>query len=380
MYAVVNGVNQWLDGNRAQRKKQKRALESEAKANQTTNAQGPNQQPANATAVDPAVSAEVLELETAIGHGKNLGAGVSLYEARLHAIRPPPATAKTPTYGQAKHAAEVLERKHSSQCDSVVAAQRNLDAQQAKLEELALELEEAIVLRDTIMERDYKATKAPQPAKSLLHVDQILKGEQIQLVYGKLFDPCDPALNTDDVAHLQAIEAAVQATAMEAFKATFGKILATETEKFQVEYRGRAAKRKKVGEDGEEGEDKMDTDAATLGLPPPPNPLPPDTAPTPTDPPTPATPAATQHEIAPASASLASSSKDGGGAPPQTTPQRPKRTNAEETPEDKKKREDTAASEALRTKSISAAKKIREQKVLDSGAEQIAVDDDDPAL
>ena len=115
-------------------------------------------------------------------------------------------------------------------------------------------------------------------------------------------------------------------------------------------------------------------------LPPPPNPLPPGTAPTPTDPPTPATPEATKHDDAPASGSPASSSKDGGGAPPQTTPQRPKRTNSEETPEDKNKREDTAASEALRTKSISAAKKIREQKVLDSGAEHLAVDDDDPNL
>ena len=137
MYVVVNGTSQWLDGNRAQRKKQKRALENEAKAKQVTDTQGASQPAGTANAVDPAVSAEILELETAIGHGKHLGADVSLYEARLRTIRPPPAAAKTPTYGQAKHAAEVLERKHSSQCDSVVAAQRNLDAQQAKLEELA---------------------------------------------------------------------------------------------------------------------------------------------------------------------------------------------------------------------------------------------------
>jgi len=97
MYVVVNGANQWLDGNRAQRKKQKRALENEAKAKQTTDAQGSNQPAGNASAVDPAVSAEVLELETAIGHGKHLGADVTLYEERLRTIRPPPAAAKTPT-------------------------------------------------------------------------------------------------------------------------------------------------------------------------------------------------------------------------------------------------------------------------------------------
>ena len=199
----------------------------------------------------------------------------------------------------------------------MVAAQRNLDAQQAKLEELALELDEAIVLRDAIMEKDYKATKAPQPVKSLLHVDQILKGEQIQLVYGKLFYPSDPALNTDDVAQLQAMEAAVQATAMEAFKATFGKILAAKNETNQEEYRNRAGKRKKVGEDDP---DKMDTEAANKNLPPPPDPLPTGPAPTPTDPP----PSATPQGVAPASASPASSSKDGGGPPPQATPQRPK--------------------------------------------------------
>jgi len=377
MYVTVNGTLQWLDGNRAQRKRQKRALELDAKASQTKDDQAPNQQTANAAAVDPAVAAEVLELEAAVAHGKKLGADVTLYEARLLAIRPPPPTAKTPTYGQAKHLADVLERKHSAQCDSVVAAQRNLDAQQTKLEELALELEEATVLRDAIMERDYQAKKTPQPAKSLLCVDQILKGEQIQLVYGKLFDPCDPALNTDDVAQLQAMEARVQTTAMDTFKAMFGKIMADETEKFQAEYRSRATKRKKVDEGDEDSGVKMEVEAANKNLPPPPNPLPPGAAPPPTDPPTQLTPEAPTLGDAQASGLPASSSKDGGGAPLQATPQKPKRTTAEETPEDKKRREDKTAAEALRTKSISAAKKIREQKVLESGAEKIAVDDED---
>ena len=138
MYVLVNGASVWLDGNRAQRKRQKRAFESEAKAKQTTDTPSASAPGGAATATDPAVAAEILELQTAIGHGKHLGADVSPYEARLRAITPAPAATKAPTYGQAKHAAEVLERKHSSQCDSVIAAQRNFDAQQAKLEELAL--------------------------------------------------------------------------------------------------------------------------------------------------------------------------------------------------------------------------------------------------
>ena len=90
MYVVVNGASTCLDGNRAQRKRQQRAMENEAK--QATDTTGTIAPGGAATASDPAVTAEILELETAIGHGKHLGADVSPYEARLRAIRPAPAT------------------------------------------------------------------------------------------------------------------------------------------------------------------------------------------------------------------------------------------------------------------------------------------------
>ena len=118
----------------------------------------------------------------------------------------------------------------------------------------------------------------------------------------------------------------------------------------------------------------MDTDGANQNLPPPPD-LPPNgpALQTLTGPP----PSATPQDVAPASAAPASSSKDGGGPPPQTTPQKPKRSVPEETPDAKKKRLDTAASEALRAKSHIGAKKIRDQKLINSGAENAKVGDEE---
>ena len=85
---------------------------------------------------------------------KELGADASLLEAELLEMRPPPPTAKQLSWGQTKHEANTLEHKHNVQVDAVIEAQQNLETQQQRLEEVALELAAARSLRDKLAEQE----------------------------------------------------------------------------------------------------------------------------------------------------------------------------------------------------------------------------------
>ena len=83
MFATIGGVQHWLEGNRAQRKRQRRALELQT--NGSADSGG-----STASVADPAHTAASPELGTAIKCNKALGADASLLEAKLLELRTTP--------------------------------------------------------------------------------------------------------------------------------------------------------------------------------------------------------------------------------------------------------------------------------------------------
>jgi len=216
---MVNKLGQdvYIEGNNRERKKSIRqhnkALDDAAAGLNTAPAANPTATTGTAPTADPTATAEITELETTIRCARKNGLDVAALEVKLQALQAPPSV-KALTVGQAKHAATVLEQQYRRQCEVVVAAQENLAQQDIKVEELAVSLAEACAVRDVLIEQDYRATlgkASPEPAKSQLHVGNILAGEQIQLVYDSLFNPNDPSFNHEDIVFLKKIEATTQA-------------------------------------------------------------------------------------------------------------------------------------------------------------------------
>ena len=327
-----------------------------------------------ATAADTTSADEIAELQTTIRCAKKNGLDVSVLESSLRALQRPTA-AKPLTAGQAKQAATQLEQQYRKRCGAVVAAKESLLLQEAELQELAVKFEEACVLRDVLIEQDFRATeagKAPAAAPaSSLNVGKILEGEQVKLVFDDLFKNVDVShMHGDDIAFLKNMEAATSVGLQTQFVATFATFqaaMAAEVAKFQTEATERAAKRKRASDDTE---DAADADAANKDLPfptatPPPPPVNGTTPPAP--------PKTETAKLAPASSenTAASSSGQASGrqTPQTTTPVKPKKLLP--ALDEEKLRAHDLATNALFQAGLARAKKAKET----DGAAAVAVDD-----
>ena len=150
------GQEVFIEGNnkarKAEMRKHNKALED---ASAAASASGPTN--GAATAADTTSADEIAELQTTIRCAKKNGLDVSVLESSLRALQRP-TTAKPLTVGQAKQAAHTLEQQYRKRCGAVVAAKESLLLQEAELQELAVKFEEACVLRDVLIEQDFRAT------------------------------------------------------------------------------------------------------------------------------------------------------------------------------------------------------------------------------
>jgi len=376
------GQELFIEGNNRERRKELRKINKAYDDNPATaSASGPTN--GAATAADTTSADEIAELQTTIRCAKKNGLDVSLLEASLRALQRP-AAAKPLTVGQAKQAAHTLEQRYRKHCGAVVAAKESLLRQEAELQELAVKFDEACVLRDVLIEQDFRATEAGKvPAEapsSTLNVGKILAGEQIKLVYNDLFNFDVAHLDANDLAYIKNLEATTQAGLQTQFVthfAAFQATMAAEAAKVQAEATARAAKRKRANEDTQNA---ADAEAANKDLPFPTATPPPPPVGSTTPPPPPKTETAALSPASDGSTAASSSGQAGGKQTPQAaTPVTPKKLLPEL--DEEKLRAHELATNALFEAGFARAKKAKETdgaaaRAVDGGAAPQAFDED----